>query len=415
MRRFLPSMVIFAVVLILYFIVGTNYTMKPKWALDYFNQLAQSILHFRLDILSPGTTYDLSYYEGKWYGPWGIIPALVLIPIQLIRGQFIPTFYLSILFSSLNTVLMFLLLCRIKREFLPKLSDLGIYICLIFFAFGTTQFYVGTLGSIWHVDQITTSFLGILGVYIIFRKERKFIHYFASIACFSLTLLGRPTMVLLVVLPMTLYIFDLQKRKTFIALYKIKNIFFKEFLLLIMPLIFFSVTFLSYNYLRFDNIFEYGFNHIKESPYLEQLRKENGPFSIKNIPRNFQYMVFEFPAVNFSNKNILNFNLNGNSIFFLSPPLLTMFLASPVKKKKEKFVLDPYIFSLWITIAITLIPSLMHYGSGWMQLGYRYSLDVNILLVILSVIGVRGNVGKLYVVGILFSVIIYTLGIRAFM
>lgn len=415
MKRFLPPLIIFIIVLVAYFIVGTNYTLKPKWALDYFNQIAQSIMDLRLNILNPGTTYDLSYYENKWFAPWGIIPALILIPIQLVKGQFIPTFYLSILFSSLNVVVMYFLLLRIKKEFLPKLSTLGIYTCLALLAFGTTQFYVGTLGSVWHVDQITTSFLATLGIYIIFRKERKLVHYFSSIVCFSLALLGRPTMVLLVFLPMILYIFDLQKRKILTTFQRIRFISFKEIIFLSFPLVLFSVIFFLYNYVRFDNILEYGFNHIHESPYLEQLREENGPFSIKSIPRNLWYMLFEFPSINFENPNIFNFNLNGNSIFFLTPPLITAFLAFPIRKRNKKFILDPYVTSLWITVVVTLIPSWMHYASGWMQLGYRYTLDVNILLITLSIFGIRGNVGILYIFGALFSVVMYIVGIRAFM
>lgn len=415
MKRFLPSIIIFAVVLVIYYLVGTNYTLKPKWALDYFNQIAQSILNFHLDIASPGTTYDLSFYDGKWYAPWGILPALILIPLQFIKGQFIPTFYLSIFFSSLNVVLMYWLLLRVKKEFLPRLSTIGICICLIFLAFGTTQFYVGTLGSVWHVDQITTSFLGTLGIFIIFRKKRKFRHYFLSVFCFGLTLLGRPTMVLLVFLPITLYFFDLQKRKVLTTLHKLKSIFTKEIIFLSMPLIFFVIIFSLYNYIRFNNIFEYGFNHIHESPYLEKLREQNGPFSIKNMPRNISYMIFHLPGIDLANRNIFNFNLNGNSIFFLSPPLLAIFLASPMEKKKRKFILNSYIFPLWITAIITLIPSLMHYASGWVQLGYRYSLDVNIFLVLLSIFGVKGNVGIFYTLGTIFAVVIYTLGIRAFM
>lgn len=415
MKRFLPFAIIFIIVFIVYFMVGTNYTLKPKWALDYFNQMAQSLLHFRLDIPNSGVTYDLSYYKEKWYGPWGILPALVLIPIQFIKGQFVPTFYLSVLFSSLNTVLMYLLMLRIKKEFLPNLSRLGIYICLVFFAFGTTQFYVGTLGSVWHVDQITTSFLGTLGIYIIFRKKRRFIHYFASITCFSLALLGRPTVALLNVLPMILYVFDLQKRKVFTGFHKMKEVFLKEALFLSLPFIFFLIIFFLYNYVRFGNMFEYGFNYIHESPYLEQLRKENGPFSIKSIPRNLQYMLFRLPDINFKKNNIFTFDLNGNSIFFLSPPLLAAFMAFPIKRKKEKLIFNPYISSLWITVVITLIPSWMHYASGWMQLGYRYSLDVNVLLVMLSIFGIRGKVGVFYTLGSIIAIIIYVLGIHAFM
>src|SRR3989344_7097601 len=139
MKSFFSVILIFTIVFIVYFIVGTNYTLKPKWALDYFNLMAQSLVDFRLDIVNSGTTYDLSYYEDKWYAPWGLIPALIIIPLQFIKGQHVPTFYLSIFFSSLNSVLAYMLLVRIKKEFFPNFSKLGIYTCLTLLTFGTAQ------------------------------------------------------------------------------------------------------------------------------------------------------------------------------------------------------------------------------------------------------------------------------------
>src|SRR3989338_9965774 len=135
MKRFLPPVIIFFIAFFVYFAVGTQYRFNPKWALDYHNLFSQSLINFRLDIPNPPTTYDLAYFGGKWHTTWGIIPALILIPLQYIRGQFVPTFYLSILFSSMNVVLMYFLLLRIKREFLRKMSFFAICIFLLLFAF----------------------------------------------------------------------------------------------------------------------------------------------------------------------------------------------------------------------------------------------------------------------------------------
>lgn len=407
MKRFLPPVIIFFIAFFVYFAVGTQYSFNPKWVLDYHNLLSKSLINFRLEIPNPPTTYDLAYFGGKWYTTWGIIPALILIPLQYIRGQFIPTFYLSILFSSINVVLMYFLLLRVKREFLRQISFFGICIFLLLFAFGTTQFYVGTLGSVWHVDQIVTSFLGMVGIYIIFRKKRKFIHYLTSIIFFSATLLGRPTNVLLSLLPITLYIF------TFTS--KTRAVFARQIILLCLPFLIFLSIFFLFNYVRFNNPLEYGFNYIHETKHLQQLREKNGPFSIRNVPQNLWYMLLEIPSLSFEEKIDLHFNLKGNSIFFLTPPLLAIFLAYPVMRRRKKIMFHPYISSLWITSIITIIPSLMHHSSGWMQFGYRYSLDINVLLMLLSVFGMNGKVNILYIAGTLFAMVLYMIGITKLM
>src|SRR5438132_1486346 len=95
--------------------------------------------------------------------PLGPLPAILLIPFQLILGRFIPSFYLSVFFASINTVIVYALLHRVRKEFIPKLTSFSIYLLTALFAFGTTQFYVGTLGSVWHVDQMVSSFLATFG------------------------------------------------------------------------------------------------------------------------------------------------------------------------------------------------------------------------------------------------------------
>ena len=341
MKHFLFSIIIFFIAFFVYFAVGTQYKFSPKWVLDYHNLLSQSLINFRLDIPNPPTTYDLAYFGGKWYATWGILPALILIPLQYIRGQFIPTFYLSILFSSMNIVFMYFLLLRIKREFLPQMSYFRIYIFLLLFAFGTTQFYIGTLGSVWHVDQIITSFLGMVGIYIIFRKKRKFIHYLTSIIFLSAAFLGRPTNALLSLLPITLYLCDPSVRTMLTFASKTSAVFARQVILLCLPFLFFLSTFFLFNYIRFNNPLEYGFNYIDETKHLQDLREKNGPFSIKNVPKNLWYMLLEIPSLNFEEKIDLHSILKGNSIFFLTPPLLAIFLASPAMRRRKKIVYNP--------------------------------------------------------------------------
>ncbi|RJQ37752.1 hypothetical protein C4559_03385 [Candidatus Microgenomates bacterium] len=404
---------IFFIVYIVYFAVATEFSFKPKWALDYFNPLANSLLNFRLDIQNPLITYDLSFFQGKWFTPWGILPSLILIPLQLIKGHFIPLLYLSVFFASLNTVFVYLILKRLKTEFFPRLSLVNIFFLLVLFAFGTANFYVGTLGSTWHVDQIVTSFLITLGIYVIFKKNRKIKDYLISAIIFSITLLGRPTGIMLLTLPLCLYLADNLPLQKLLSkkLHFLKNIFF----IFGLPFLFFTVLFFLYNYVRFKNPIEFGFSHIHESAYLAQIRQINGAFSIKNILSNTWFMIFEIPTITFTDKFNFIFNLKGNSIFFLTPPFLAIFLASPIKKITGRIVFDPYVLSLWVSIIATIVPSLTHYGSGWMQFGYRYTLDITVLLIILSIFGMKGKLNVLYILGIIFSIILYFWGINILM
>ncbi len=410
MKKYFHLLAIFFTVFFVYFGMSSKFTFKPKWALDYFNPLAQSIIHGHFDLVDPGTTYDLVHFRDKWYAPWGMLPALILIPLQLIRGQFIPTIYLTMTFASLNVVIVYLLLLRMKREFFLDMKTRDIYLLLLLFAFGTTQFYVGTLGSVWHVDQMVTAFFGTLGIFVIFKKKRLFRDYMFSSILFSMALLGRATIVLGIILPGILYLWEFFKRtirKDRIEAFK------RRFLIFGLPLLSFSIFFFLYNYARFQNPFEYGYKYIQEAPYLQRIRESNGILSLRNISTNLWYMIFEVPNLTFNRTVVLDFNLKGNSIFFLTPPFLAIFLTSPIVRKKKRFIVDPYITSLWAAVIVGMLPSLMIYSTGWMQFGFRYSLDITVMLLLLSVFGMKGRLNILYVLGILFSISMYVLGIQS--
>lgn len=392
MKRRRGPLIVFFVAFIVYFAVATRFTWHPRWAVDYFNPIARSLLSGRLDIPSPGQTYDLVPFEGKWYTVWGILPAVFLIPVQMIKGRYIPPVYLSVLFASLNVMLFYLLLKRLKEEFFPSLKTIDTVVLLIFYAFGTTQFYVGTLGSVWHVSQMVSSFFANAGIYMIFRKHRTLRDYVCSSFLISVSFLGRVTSVFLILFPAFLFVRDMVHKKRKL----------RELAVAGLPFMFFLCLFLGYNTVRFGKPFEYGYSYITEAPGLAAVRLANGAMSLRNISNNFRYMVLEVPKIKLFPRPELHPNLLGNSIFFLSPPLLYIFGASP---------LNLFAAGMWATVLFSLIPVLMHYSTGWMQFGYRYTLDVTMLLVLLTVFALKGKLRPLYYAGVVFSVIIYSWGI----
>ena len=411
MNKLLKLFVIFSVTYFLYLGIATKWTFVPKWTLDHFNPFAQSLRQFRFDIPNPTSTYDLMYYKGKWYAPWGPLAAFFLIPFQIIRGRYIPTVYLSILSASINAVMVYLLLERIRRDYFPKMRNWEVYVFLLFFLFGTTHVYVGTIGSSWHVDQMVTSVLGTLGIYFIVKKHRTTDDYRYSSIALSATLIGRPTYVMLLALPGLLYMWD---QKT--ALWERKDrmgAFKSLFLIFGIPLLIFSLSFFMYNLSRFGNALEYGYRYIHEAPYLENRRKTQGTFSFTNFEYNIWYMIFETPKLTRDGPTHFDFNLKGNSIFFLSPPFLAIFLASPIIRRQKKFFIQPLIVALWLAAIMTILPSLIYYSTAWMQFGYRYTLDITVSFLILMVFDMRGKVNSLLLVGTIFSIWIYSMGITA--
>lgn len=415
MNTLVRAFIIGVICFFVYFGVSTNGTFRPAWALDYFNPMASSLIHGRLDLPSPPETHDLVYFRGKWFAPWGLLPAVFLIPIQLMKGRYVPPLYLSLLFGSLNVALFYALLERVKKDFFPSMRTGELLVVTGLFAFGTANFYLSMLGSVWHVDQVVSACFGTLGLYLIFRKQRNALLYILSSFAFALTLLGRATIILTIFVPVTLFILEHISRISQVTFRRAGELVRKAVWYFGIPSLLFTVLFFAYNYARFGNIFEYGYTYIVESDNLRHVRETQGIMSLANLRNNLWYFVLEIPKLTFINKPQLQFNLVGNSIFFITPPFLAAFLAVPWYRSKKRWRTNPYVLALWVGALITIAPSLLLYSTGWMQFGYRYSLDITPMLLLLSVFGLKGKLNVLYIAGTVFAVSLYWMGIHALM
>ena len=53
----------------------------------YWNELAESFLHGRLDLMHPAGHHDLTLYDGKWYVPNPPLPGILMIPWVALLGS----------------------------------------------------------------------------------------------------------------------------------------------------------------------------------------------------------------------------------------------------------------------------------------------------------------------------------------
>ena len=68
------------------------------------------------------------------------------------------------------------------------------------------------------------------------------------------------------------------------------------------------------------------------------------------------------------------------SLLVTSPPLAYSVLPSEPSPLRK---------GLWLTILATALPSLLYHSSGYIQLGYRYSLDYVIFFMVLLAVSSR--------------------------
>ncbi len=374
-RKILMFFGIVGVVFAVYFGTATKWTFRPPWTVDYVNPMAQAIRVGRLDIPNPAMTYDLSMYNGRWYMTWGLLAAIVHIPLQLLAdGRYVPALYTTILFGSVTVGVVWKMLERARLDWFPKAPAWQTIGFTLLYAFGTMQYYLSTVGSIWQVNQVVSTFFGVLGTAVILKKKRSIGDYLLSSAFYSVALWGRPTVGLLMIIPLFLLFYEVSSAKKLIYV--------------ITPIVLSLSALLIYNAARFANPLETGHRFLTEAPDLAARRQQYGMLSFSYLPTNAWHMVVAPPKFSWANGLRIDIDLMGNSIFWLSPVLL--FAMGTVRWVFN----DGYshlVKAAWLGIGITAFASLLYYNTGWMQFGYRYALDFSFLLFLLAYIWLQGR------------------------
>jgi hypothetical protein len=122
--------------------------------------------------------------------------------------------------------------------------------------------------------------------------------------------------------------------------------------------------FFWYNDARFGSPLESGYALATLPPWLQELR-DQGLFSTSHIGMNIDYLFFKLPRLTAAFPYFKPDGL-GMSVFLTSPGLLLALLA-PWRDRRTWILL--------LTAVLVLIPTLLYYGGGWLQYGYRYFLD----------------------------------------
>ncbi len=144
------------------------------------------------------------------------------------------------------------------------------------------------------------------------------------------------------------------------------------------------VFFFAYNAIRFGSPLESGYALATLPDWLEALRAQ-GLFSIAHIPMNLDLLFVHLPTP-IARPPYFKPDGLGMSVFITSPGLLFALRADWRDRR-----------TWWLagaTVAV-LIPTLLYYGGGWLQYGYRYFLDsVPFVMALCGLAAVhRGGIG----------------------
>lgn len=316
-----------------------------------FVHLADSFLNRRLyfsEIPSKNMGWgDTSLYNGRYYWPLGVFPALLLLPFVSVFGDGFMQVFVSIPLTLLSSFLLYKIAFKITKK---REASVVLAFAYIFSSAYAVAAYFPL--SWWFAHVVATSCL-FLSIYFTYIKP----HPIFSGVFFALSFLTRISLIFgILFFPLYYYFFD---RKRFI----------KTLSSFLIPVMLGMLVFFSYNYLRFGNIFETGYKYQILIPEIAANR-EVGMWSIKHFPTNLYLFLLKGPDIVYEPGSLVFKDLIpdkwGMSFLLTSPIFLLIFLADFRK------TLNKIAAASALAIALFIFGS---FGTGAYQYGYRFALD----------------------------------------
>ena len=390
------GLVVVAVSAVIYWFADRNFDAGRG---DFF-YLADAFLHGRTWLTFQPGPYDVIIQNGRFYVPFAPFPAVVFMPLVAILGA-VTTDQVE---SGINAVLAaagvglcWMLLARIGvRRLVDRLA------LTILFGFSTQILWITTRGGVWHTGQLIATLLTFACLIELWGRQRAWLIGLLAGAAF----LSRAPLALAI----PFYALMLEPRTglptTEVAGGYIASVARPERLrawaglaLGVLPAI---VVFFAYNQVRFGSPFESGYGLATLPAFLEANRAL-GLFSLAHLPMNLDYFLLHLPKVI---PDFPYFRPDGLSLSVLitSPGLL--FATQADWRRPRAWWL------LGATIAV-LIPTLLYYGGGWLQYGYRYFLDsVPFVIALCGLAAVhQGRIGWGWMALIAFGTVVMAFGV----
>lgn len=291
--------------------------------------------------------WDHAYYRGRYYVYFGVVPAVItFLPYRLITGKSLNTYHATQLYVIIFIISIFYLFYYLKKKTKAKISTCEYLIAGVAVSFGSVWYATGypALYTTAITCAMMFSMLSIIFYIKTILDSKNKIRNILLGALFGALIFGcRPTLGFtnLLFFPALISILKKEKKEN-------------KILLIIMSLIpFIIVAFLLmlYNYVRFDNVFEFGQKYQLTSAdqsniLANNLNAEHIFTQLKNFFFYSEQIGDEFPYIKF-----LGITFNYPVIVL---PLIMIFSKKFRNDLKKQYLLSPFIL-LIISIAISVM------------------------------------------------------------
>lgn len=378
----LVPLLVFAVCAAVY--AGTlGERLKGVSSQPHYVYLADSFLHGQtaLRAAKPPTDNDWARYGGRIFVSFPPFPAVVLMPLVAVWGTATWDSLFWSIFAGLGPALLYVLLRRLRELGLSERTPRDDLLLTVLFAFGSVFYFVAVQGTVWFAAHVVA--VPLIALYVLFSLRAA--HPFWAGLMLALQFMTRgPTGLLLSVFFAVEALLAAQRvtGRTPTTLRELiagadLGAFLKKALLFAGPLAAMGLIAMWFNSVRFHDPFEFG-HSLLEIRWRGRIDKW-GLFNYHYLARNLGVMLTSLPWLTSSAPYVL-ISRHGLALWVTTPPLLLVLWP-----KRSSLTM----LGLSLAAGLVALANLLYQNSGWIQFGYRFSLDYAVPLFALLALGGR--------------------------
>ncbi len=327
-------------------IVGKSIIGNTQWNSYELQARAWLNGHTYLDHNYP--FLELAIYHGKYYVSFPPLPSVILLPFVHLFTYSVPANLISFIVFTMEFVIIYRILKRYKN------NDLVNILVSVAFTFGTNLISLAIDSGVWFFAQLFNNLFCILAIDSFLKKRKTLVFFFLALAVGC-----RPFAAIYMVMFFVYYIFTDDNKTIFKKI--INNI--KP----LIPAMIVAILYMTYNYIRFDNILEFGHNYLPEF-----LEAEHGQFSLYYLLPNLKNLFFNFVHI----RDNLSMSFDMPFCFLIANPVFIIYIYRSIKNYLKTKKTDLLRLMIDISLIANIIFICLHRTLGAWQFGARYTCDL---------------------------------------
>jgi hypothetical protein len=327
------------------------------------------------------TPADIAQRRYRYYVSFPPLPAVLMMPFVAISGMQLNDVLFTVLLAALAPALLFGLLRRLRESGLSGRSEVDDLWLTALFAVGTVFYYCAVIGQVWYTAHVV-AVLCIIG-YAWFALDAR-----APVLAglfLGLAFLARgPTPVFM--FPLFLW----EAVRTSVRAPAPAGATAREVAATVdwgravrllvkfaLPVAVIGALAAAFNYARFDSLTEFGHTYLNVR-WTARIQRW-GLFNYHFLSRNLAAWLVLTPRI-LSKPPYFQVSWHGMSIF-LTTPAFILLVWPKIRSRLH--------WPLWLTILPMFLIQALYQNDGWVQFGYRFSLDFTVFLMLLLALGGR--------------------------